>query len=184
MFKTHGTAKTTVKALKDIFHNFAPPETFMSDGGKHFDNTEVAGYCTDSGTKHHVIAAYSPWVNGLVEGTNKILLYLLARLCASDVGEDGWQSITWESLPKAWPDHFERAIQILNWRILLVLKFSPKELLLGLVVNRTGTPLEVSSSFLPPKDIDVHMAYVAQQRLDGYEEAVWHAIQRKAAFDR
>ncbi|KIM61383.1 hypothetical protein SCLCIDRAFT_86339, partial [Scleroderma citrinum Foug A] len=28
------------------------------------------------------------------------------------------------------------------------------------------------------------MAYVAQQRLDGYDEAVRHAIKRKATFDR
>ncbi|TFK18536.1 hypothetical protein FA15DRAFT_552030, partial [Coprinopsis marcescibilis] len=33
-------------------------------------------------------------------------------------------------------------------------------------------------------DIDNHLAYTAQQRLDGYSEAVRHAIRRKAAFDR
>jgi len=40
-FKTAGTGKTTIKALTDIFYNFAPAETFMTDGGKHFKNTEV-----------------------------------------------------------------------------------------------------------------------------------------------
>jgi hypothetical protein len=44
--------------------------------------------------------------------------------------------------------------------------------------------MEVSSSFLPPTDIDTHMIYAAQQRLDGYTEAVHHAIRRKATFDR
>jgi len=38
----------------------------------------------------------------------------------------------WENLPKAWPDHLERAVRILNWRILPALKFSPKEIMLGL----------------------------------------------------
>jgi hypothetical protein len=105
-------------------------------------------------------------------------------LCAPDVGEDGWQAITWDKLPATWPDHFDKAIRILNWRILPALKFCPKEILLGLVVNTSKTPIEVSSSFLPPSDIDTHMTYTAQQRLDGYAEAVHHAVRRKAAFDR
>ena len=35
-----------------------------------------------------------------------------------------------------------------------------------------------------PQDFDIHMAYAAQQRLDGYSEAVRHAIDRKTRFDR
>jgi len=31
-------------------------------------------------------------VDGLVEGTNKLLLYILARLCAPELGEDGWNT--------------------------------------------------------------------------------------------
>ena len=119
-----------------------------------------------------------------MEGTNKLLLYVLARLCAPEVGEDGWQATTWDKLPATWTDHFDKAIRILNWRILPALKFSPKEILLGLVVNTSKTPLEVSCSFLPPSDVDSHMTYAAQQRLDGYAEAVHHAVRRKAAFDR
>ena len=183
-FKTHGSATTTNKSLDDIFHNFAPPETFMADGGKHFKNREVEENCERWGTKLHTVAAYSPWVNGLVEGTNKLLLYVLARLYAPEVGEDGWQATTWDKLPATWPDNFNKAIHILNWRILPALKFCPKEILLGLVVNTSKTPVEVSSSFLPPSDIDNHMTYTAQQRLDGYAEAVQHAVRRKAAFDR
>ena len=153
----------------------------MVDGGKHFKNREVAENCERWGTKLHTVAAYSPWVNGLVEGTNKLLLYVLARLCAPELGED---ETMWDKLSTTWLDHFDKAIRILNWRLLPALKFSPKEILLGLVVNTSKTPMEVSSSFLPPSDIDTHMAYVAQQWLDGYAEAVHHAIRRKAAFDR
>ena len=182
-FKTHGTAATTNKSLNDIFHNFAP-EMFMADGGKHFKSREVAQNCECWGTKLHTVAAYSPWVNRLIKGTNKLLLYVLARLCAPEVGEDGWQAATWDKLLTTWPDHFDKAIHILNWQILPALKFCPKEILLGLVVNTSKTPMEVSSSFLPPADIDTHMAYTAQQRLNGYAEAVHHAIQRKNAFDR
>ena len=183
-YKTAGTGKTTVKALEDIYGGFAPAEVFMSDGGKHFKNNEVRQCCEKWGGRHHVVAAYSPWINGLVEGTNKILLYVLARLCAPEVGEDGWQTMDWTDLPKAWPDYFDEAIQILNWRILPALKFSPKELLLSLVVNTTPTPLETSSSMPTPRDFDTHMTYAAQQRLDGYSEAVKHAMDRKTRFDR
>ena len=183
-FKTAGTGKTTVKSLEDIYSGFAPAEVFMSDGGKHFKNNEVRQCCEKWGGRHHVVAAYSPWVNGLVEGTNKILLYVLARLCAPEVGEDGWQNMNWVDLPKTWPDHFEEAIQILNWRILPTLKFSPKELLLSLIVNTTPTPLEASSSMPTARDFDTHTAYAAQQRLDGYSEAVRHAMDRKTRFDR
>ena len=79
-FKTAGTGKTTIKSLTNIYENFALAETFMSDGGRHFHNTEVKEFCNKWGGKHHIVAAYSPWINGLVEGTNKILLYILACL--------------------------------------------------------------------------------------------------------
>jgi hypothetical protein len=46
------------------------------------------------------------------------------------------------------------------------------------------TPLEPSSSILGLTEVDNQIAYVAQQRLDGYSGAVRHAIRRKAGFDR
>jgi hypothetical protein len=64
------------------------------------------------------------------------------------------------------------------------LKFSPKELLLSLVVNTKPTPLEVSSLVPMPQDFETHMAYTAQQRLDGYAKAIQHAMDRKTRFDR
>jgi hypothetical protein len=149
-----------------------------------FKNNEVRQCCEKWGGQHHVVAAHSPWINGLVEGTNKILLYVLAHLCAPEVGEDGWQTMDWINLPKTWPDYFDEAIQILNWRILPALKFSPKELLLSLIVNTMPTLLEVSSSVPVPQDFDTHMAYAAQRRLDGYSEAIRHAMDRKTRFDR
>jgi transposase InsO family protein len=184
MFKTAGSAKTTNKSIDNICNTYAPPGTFMSDGGKHFNNNEVKNNCTKWGIKLHITPAYSPWVNGLVEGTNKLLLYVLACLCAPEIGEDGWQTTEWNNLPRAWPDHFQEAINILNWRILPALKFSPKELMLGLVVNTANTPLQASTSVLTPTDVDNHLTYAAQQRLDGYAEAIHHAIRRKATFDK
>jgi len=39
-----------------------------------------------------VVPEYSPWVSGLVEGMNKILLERLKRLCAPDLGEDEYDA--------------------------------------------------------------------------------------------
>ena len=115
---------------------------------------------------------------------NKILLYVLAQLCAPKVGEDRWQSMSWSNLPRAWLNHFNEAIQILNWRILPALKFSPKEMLLSLMINTTPTPLEVSASMPAPQDFDTHITYAAQQQLNGYSEAVRHVMDHKTRFDR
>jgi hypothetical protein len=81
-----------VGALTRIFQDFTPAEMFMSDGGRHFDNNEVHNLCNNWGTTTHVILAYSPWVNGLVEGTNKILLHVLKQLCAPDLREENYDS--------------------------------------------------------------------------------------------
>ena len=107
MFKMVGSGSIMVKSLTNIFHNFAPSETFMTDSASHFKCEEVEKFCKGWGTKTHVVAAYSPWVNGLVEGMNKLLLYILAWLCAPELGEDGWNSSKWEDLPRTWTDHFD-----------------------------------------------------------------------------
>lgn len=65
-----------------------------------------------------------------------------------------------------------------------MLKLSPKELLLGLIVNTKPTPLEESSSVLRPTDTLTQIAYVEQQCLDCYEETVRLAIKCKTAFDK
>ena len=84
-YKTVGSGKTTKDALGHIFQTFGPWETFMSDGGKHFANNEVREMCEKWGTKTHRVSAYSPWVNGLVEGMNKLFLHILKWLCAPDL---------------------------------------------------------------------------------------------------
>jgi hypothetical protein len=91
-YKTAGSAKTTIDSLMSIANAFIVPETFMADGGKHFNNDAVREFCTSRACKLHTVAAYSPWVNRLVEGTNKLLLHVLKRRCTPDLGEDNAQS--------------------------------------------------------------------------------------------
>ena len=62
----------------------------MTDGGPHFDNKAVHDFCAGWGTDTHIISAYSLWVNGLVEGANKILLHILKQLCSPNLGEDDY----------------------------------------------------------------------------------------------
>ena len=183
-YKTAGSAKTTIDSLDKTFRAFAPWETFMSDGGKHFDNKEVRELCEKWGTKTHIVSAYSPWVNGLVEGTNKLFLHILKRLCAPDLNEEEIEKMPTEDLPRTWPDHFDEAIKILNWRLLPTLKFAPKELMLGMVINTKPTGPNSTTTPTTELDATLQMAYVAQQHLDGYAEAVTHALKRKSAFDK
>jgi hypothetical protein len=155
----------------------------MVDGSSHFDCDEVREYCKSIGTKLHIVAAYSPWLNGLLEGSNGILLNALKRLCAPGLSEDEYERMTIKDIPSNWPDHLDAAIKHLNDRILPSIKYSPNELLLGLIVNtrRTDAPEEIE----PPttEEIDIHLAFVEQQHLDGYAATVDHALKRKAAFD-
>ena len=119
-----------------------------------------------------------------MEGTNKLLLHILKRLCAPDLNNDEIEKMPTDDIPKHWPDHFDNAIRILNWHLLPALKFSPKELMLGLVINTRPTDLDCATAPTAETDATLQMAYVAQQRLDGYAEAVTHALKRKSAFDR
>jgi hypothetical protein len=184
IFKTAGSAKTTISALQRIFQNFVTLETFMTDGGSHFKNSVVREFCTKWKCTQHIMSAYSPWINGLVEGTNKILLHVLKWLCAPNLREDEYAEMDWDKLPKMQPLHVNNMVLALNTQILPALKFTPKELPLGLVVNTPRMPLSISSAELLPKEVETQMAYAAQQRLDGYEVIVHHAVSRKSVFDQ
>ena len=179
--KTSATGKTSRKSYSDICDIFTASETLMTDGGPEFDNEELRAECIRRGTKLQICPAYSPWVNGLLEGTNSILLNRLKRMCAPDLGEDEYASM---AVPANWPDHLEEAVRCINNRILPNLKYSPNELLLGIVVNTKPTlPSEIRGE--PTADeVELQMAYIDNQRFDGYAQIVEHAHHRKAAFDK
>ncbi|KIK11834.1 hypothetical protein PISMIDRAFT_121989 [Pisolithus microcarpus 441] len=109
---------------------------------------------------------------------------MLKHLCAPDVGEDNGDEGSWENLPKMWTNHLEDAMWALNNRVLPALKHTPKELLLGLVINTKCTRPEDSMAAFDVVQASAHMAYAAQQWLDGYDEAVRHASKWKRAFDQ
>jgi hypothetical protein len=111
------------------------------------------------------------------------LLHVLKWLCTPEVGESDSED-GWDKLPKSWPNHLDKAVKALNHHILSVLKFSPKELLLGIAINMPK--LEPEHMIIEPtaEEVVIHMAYVAQQRLDGYEATIKHAITQKRVFNK
>ena len=56
--------------------------------------------------------------------------------------------------------------------------------MLGLVVNTGPTPIVASATLIMPPEVNMHMAYVAQQQLYGYSKVTQHVINCKTAFDR
>ena len=183
-YKMSGSAKTTKESLYNIFQGYAPAETFMSDSGKHFDNHDIRRLCEEWGTETHIVSAYSPWVNGLVKGNNRLLLHILKRLCAPDLNDEELEKTKLVNIPKTWQDHFDETIRTLNRQLLPALIFSPKELLLGMVINTK--PTNIADATVPTTETDatVQMAYITQQHLDRYAAAVTHALKRKNTFDR
>jgi hypothetical protein len=179
--KTSATGKSSRKSYGDICDLFTASETLMTDGGPEFDNDELRSECTRRGTKLQICPAYSPWVNGLLEGTNSILLNRLKRMCAPDLGENEYADI---DVPSNWPDHLEAAVRYINNRILPNLKYSPNELLLGIVVNTKPTLPDGIVAAPTREEVELQMAYVDHQRFDGYAQIVDHALRRKAAFDK
>ena len=153
--KTAATGKSSRKSYADICDLFTPSETLMTDGGPEFDNEELRTECEKRGTKLQICPAYSPWVNGLLEGTNSILLNRLKRMCAPDLGEDKYGAM---DIPSNWPDHLEAAVRCINDRILPNLRYFPNELLLGLVINTKPTPTDQTTSTPTVEEVETQLA--------------------------
>ena len=137
-------------------------EALMTDSRPKFNNKKLQEACEARGTKQMIVAAYSPWVNGLLEGMNSKLLHILKRLCVPDLGEDEFKAIGWKDLPKNWPDYLDEVVEILNNWILPSLCYSPNKLLLGMVINSRQTPLTNATSSLHKHNVAVHIALIDQ----------------------
>lgn len=155
----------------------------MTDRGSHFDNREVNDFCTGEGMRHITTAAYAPWVNGLIENANRLLLGRLKRLCAPnhDSDEDD-PTADAQSIPHNWPDHLEEAIRQLNDRILPALNATPRELLFALPIRPDGSlPLKP----MPPTLFDAHINFTLAEvhRANAHLASLHDAERRKTSFD-
>ena len=108
------TGRDTVNSLRQISQAFVALTIFMTDGGPHFNCDEVHTFCNEIRTHLYITAAYSQWINRLLEQSNGILLDALKQLCAPNLGEDEYEEMQVKDLPKNWPDHLNAAIKNLS----------------------------------------------------------------------
>ena len=73
-FSHDGTGTSTVQMLQHICNEFATPAEFMDNERSYFNCEEVHVFAAKMKINLCTTAAYAPWVNGLIEGANKILL--------------------------------------------------------------------------------------------------------------
>ncbi|KDQ19204.1 hypothetical protein BOTBODRAFT_91047, partial [Botryobasidium botryosum FD-172 SS1] len=104
----------------------------MADGGSHFDNHAVSEFCKERNIKCVTTPPFVLWVNGLSEGSNKIMLGRLCRLTAPNLEESAYVDVDLESLPDKWPDYLDEAIWQMNDRILPATGYTPREILFGI----------------------------------------------------
>jgi hypothetical protein len=85
--KSVTTGQTSHRSYSDICHLFMASQTLMVDGGPEFNNKELKEECNKlnkQGATLEICPVYSPWVNGLLQGTNAILPDHLKQMCAPD----------------------------------------------------------------------------------------------------
>jgi transposase InsO family protein len=133
---------------------------FMSDGGSHFKNDQVSSFCEENITQI-VTAAYAPWVNGLVENTNNLILSRLKRLCSPDLDKVP-SDVDPKSIPRNWPIHLAEVIHSLNDRIIPTLNTTPREILFGMALQPDTQTTDSTSRPLPTtnNDLNTHFTLV------------------------
>ncbi|KAG8981556.1 hypothetical protein FRB94_009447 [Tulasnella sp. JGI-2019a] len=107
----------------------------MADRGSHFTSQEVVEYCKEARIKHQTTSAYAPWMNGLVEGGNHILLGMMKCACAPNLNLDAAAAIDPETILRMWPDHLETIIAQMNDRILPAFRYTPHGIMMGTIAK-------------------------------------------------
>jgi len=182
--KSKGMAKSTINSLEHIFYRYSIPSAFMADGGSHFKNGEVENFCALNNVKHITTATNAPWCNGLVEGTNRLLLNRLHHLCSPNMDElvDSDTTINPESIPYAWPKHFDEAIRQLNDRIRPSILRTPRELMFGLAITPEHTPPD-SLNETSIDMVDTNLSLVDMLHMQAHLLQLENAAKQKSTWD-
>ena len=145
------TASTAVSFLyNNIYLQFGPPRTLLSDQGSHFRNRLMKELTKKIGTNQRFTTAYNPQCNRLTERFNKTLIESLEKMTL-------FQPTLWEiKLPVAlW--HYHTKVHTL-------LRCSPFEVLFGTKPNNLHPyPIEVISSIDMPGTKTADNAYQIHQ---------------------
>lgn len=181
--KAAGTARSTLSTLENIRLKFATMDTFMADGGSHFDNEAVSAYCAEHSITHITTPAYAPWVNGLVESSNKLILGRLKHLCSPDLDADP-EDVDPASIPRNWPDHLDEAIRSINDHIIPTLNAMPREILFGMQFT-PNTSSDTASAPTPttPDDVNTHFVLTNSLRSNTYLCTTIESNRHKEIFD-
>jgi transposase InsO family protein len=181
--KSAGTRLTTRESLQRICLDYATPRAFMSDGGSHFKNGTVDEFCDNNNIQHIVTPAYAPWVNGLVESTNNLLLSRLKRLCAPDLDEDPGE-VDPKSIPWNWPEHLDEAVRAINDRIIPALNTTPREILFGMALHPdTNSEPPLTPQPTSTEDLDTHFTLTDSFRYNTHIRSLTESQRKKEAFD-
>ncbi|QRV78793.1 Retrovirus-related Pol polyprotein from transposon opus [Ceratobasidium sp. AG-Ba] len=180
-----GTGKTTVNALDRLSDGLLTPQLFMADGGSHFDCAEVHDWAKSRNVQALKTPPYAPWANGLAEGSIKLVIGRLKRLCTPTVGESPEEDADALTTPAAWPKHLSTAVSQLNDRALSSLGgYSPRELLTGQLKAERRYQLSHPITEPTSEEVDVNLALTYALRQDGFAKALEHANRRKRQFDK
>ncbi|EGO24755.1 hypothetical protein SERLADRAFT_438366 [Serpula lacrymans var. lacrymans S7.9] len=133
----------------------------MTDGGSHFGCAEVSEWFEKEKIEIIHTPVRSPWVNGLIEDANKILIGQLKRLCATGYKEDE-KDFEQMNTPSKWPLHLSTAIAQMNNQVLPWLGFSQRELLMGITLTGAEKPKTTEEGIVEttPETAETHMAFV------------------------
>ncbi|QRV96792.1 Retrovirus-related Pol polyprotein from transposon opus [Ceratobasidium sp. AG-Ba] len=100
------------------------------------------------------------------------------------VGESPEEDGDPASTPASWPKFLAEATAQLNDRMLLLLKYTPRELLTGQPRGENRTQLSHLSQDPTPTEVEINMALTYALRQDAYAEALEYANHRKRTFDK
>jgi len=155
----------------------------MTDGSSHFKNGTIDEFCDDNGIKHIITPAYAPWVNGLVESTNNLLLSRLKHLCAPNLDEDPGE-VNPKSIPWNWPEHLDKAVCSINDRIIPTLNATPREILFGMALRPdTNSEPPLSPQPTSPGDLDTHFSLADSFRYNTHICSLTESQRKKDIFD-
>jgi len=77
------SAFDAARALLQFIGNFGAPLRIRSDGGGEFVNGVIVGLTKMMGISPHVVQAYTPTANGIVERANRAILEQIREMCMS-----------------------------------------------------------------------------------------------------
>lgn len=158
---TPDTGKGVAAFLRRFVTIAAVPRRIVTDNGSHFANKEVKEVCEALGIEQSFVPVHAPWVNGLVERGNGLLIQQLRTLC-KDAGTRDWAAL----LPIA--------VQNVNRRVMPAVGYAPQQLLFGIIHFGAfdSSELQPPVDANPPHDeiVEVHQTLVEVLR-DGVTAA-------------